>query len=388
MKSIHLASGAVDALLAEVRAAVPVLAAHAEATDEASRVSSESVEALRAAGVFALTTPREFGGWEADLVTTVQVLSELGRGCPSSAWVAAVSTEAKTHFSRLMPDDVKAEFYADPHVRLCTVGTPAGAVEVPGGARITGRWSYASGAEDAQWACVGVVLQSGDAPPRVAGALVPTSELDIERTWRTAGMRGTGSHTLVAADVFVPTARLLEIPAGANGAPDLTLGRPLSFVAGGIQLAAPLAGAARGALEAAGSLLSKRKPPMTAHESLAELPAARNLFAEAEYLVSSGCDRLLRLAERVQEQASEKSVSGTQRSAFRMELVAIVRQFIRAVDLLLDLSGSSGFALDSPVQRFWRDLNVGARHVQFTSYLTLENHGLEVTGAGEPLLPF
>lgn len=222
----------------------------------------------------------------------------------------------------------------------------------------------------------------------MAGALVPLSDLDIERTWRMVGMRGTGSHTLVADDVVVPAARLLEIPAGPGGAPDLTLGQPLAVVAAGIQLAAPLAGAARGALEAVESLVATRTPPMTALGSLAELPAARNAFAEAEFLVRSGDDRLLRLAERVRDAQSATAVASARRSALRMELVAVVRQFTRAVDLLLDLAGSSGFALERPVQRFWRDLHVGARHIQFTPYLTVENHGLEVTGAGAPLLPF
>ena len=136
------------------------------------------------------------------------------------------------------------------------------------------------------------------------------------------------------------------------------------------------------------AVLGIRKPPMTPYENLAVSTSARNMFAEAEYMVSSGHDRLIRLAEQVQElTSSEVMASDTQRSAFRMEIVAIVRQFRQAVDLLLDLHGSSGFALGRPLQRFWRDLNVGARHLQFTPYLTIENHGLVATGA-KPILPF
>ncbi len=60
-------------------------------------------------------------------------------------------------------------------------------------------------------------------------------------------------------------------------------------------------------------------------------------------------------------------------------------EFLRTVDLLLDLHDSSAFALDNPLQRFWRDLNVGACHAQLSTYLTTENHGLLVTGAGAPV---
>ncbi|WP_236795012.1 acyl-CoA dehydrogenase family protein [Amycolatopsis sp. GM8] len=387
MDSARLAPEMVEALVAKARAAVPVLAAHAAAAEERCRISPESTEKLRELGAFALTTPREFGGLGADLVTKVRVLSELGRGCPSSAWVAAVSAETKTTFSRLMPEEVLAEFYADPDVRLCGGSTPGQAVEVPDGVKITGRWAYASGAEDAQWAVAMVMFVAGDGSPRLAGALLPTSDLEIERTWQTAGMRGTGSHTLVADGVFVPTARVLEMPVDANGMPDPTFGKPLGLIAACPPTMAPLAGAARGALDTVEALLRKRKPPLGAYQDLTEMPAARNMFAEAEHLVSNGQDRLLALAERIQQLLDDERTSDVQPSVFRMEIVAIIGQFRRAVDLLLDLHGSSGFALSSPLQRLWRDLNVGARHAQFTTYLTVENRGLVATGAGAPILP-
>jgi alkylation response protein AidB-like acyl-CoA dehydrogenase len=41
---------------------------------------------------------------------------------------------------------------------------------------------------------------------------------------------------------------------------------------------------------------------------------------------------------------------------------------------LLDLNGASRFAVDNPLQRFWRDLHVGSRHVQFNPYLAPECH--------------
>ena len=195
---------------------------------------------------------------------------------------------------------------------------------------------------------------------------MPASELNVERTWRVAGLRGTGSHTFVADGVFVPAARVFEFPVGPGGALDITLGEPLSLVALGTVLAAPLAGAALGALDAVEGVLGKRKPPMAPYKDLAAAPSARNMFAEADHMVSSGHDRLIRLAGRIQELLPGEGIPAAQRSALRMEMVSILRQFLRAVDLLMDLHGSSGFALDSPLQRFWRDLNVGARHVQFT----------------------
>ncbi|WP_197375987.1 acyl-CoA dehydrogenase family protein [Mycolicibacterium baixiangningiae] len=89
---------ATEELVARARAAVPTLAAHAEQTERDLRVAPESAVAAAKVGAFALTTPRRYGGVDADITTTVRVLAELGRGCGSTAWVAAVSGDAKRMF--------------------------------------------------------------------------------------------------------------------------------------------------------------------------------------------------------------------------------------------------------------------------------------------------
>jgi alkylation response protein AidB-like acyl-CoA dehydrogenase len=119
-----------------------------------------------------------------------------------------------------MSQELLSEFYADPDTRLRGVGKPPGqGRRVADGLRISGRWPTASGCEDAPWALTPVMVSDGDGPPEEAAVLVPTSDLDIERTWDTVGMRGTGSHTLVAEDVFVPRSRVLTLPTGPETLP-------------------------------------------------------------------------------------------------------------------------------------------------------------------------
>ena len=48
-------------------------------------------------------------------------------------------------------------------------------------------------------------------------SLMPMSELSVEDTWHMAGMRGTGSNTIVARDVFVPEHRFLPYPPAFEG---------------------------------------------------------------------------------------------------------------------------------------------------------------------------
>src|SRR3546814_5288212 len=42
----------------------------------------------------------------------------------------------------------------------------------------------------------------------------------------------------------------------------------------------------------------------------------------------------------------------------------IIELVHRSVETLMFISGSSAFALDKPISRFWRDIHVGLRHIQ------------------------
>jgi alkylation response protein AidB-like acyl-CoA dehydrogenase len=70
-----------------------------------------------------------------------------------------------------------------------------------------------------------------------------------------------------------------------------------------------------------------------------------------------------------------------------MRINSVVRRCQDGVNLLLDLNGTAGFALDNPLQRFWRDLHVGSRHLQFNPYLALENHARQLADADTAAAP-
>lgn len=53
-----------------------------------------------------------------------------------------------------------------------------------------------------------------DAPADPMWCVLPASELTLEKTWCTVGMRGTGSDTWIGDDVFVPD--YLVMPVGTT----------------------------------------------------------------------------------------------------------------------------------------------------------------------------
>jgi alkylation response protein AidB-like acyl-CoA dehydrogenase len=362
-------------LLGRARVARVVLAANAAATETAGRPTADSIAAAREAGAFALTTPRRFGGLDADNRTMVRVLAELAAGCPSTSWIAAVSATAKSMFTDWMTPEAQEALYADPHALFCGTAMPSGrARTVDGGIRISGRWSYASGCLDAPWAMVGAGVLDDEQASYPHLVLLPTTELTVDRTWDgVAGLRGTGSHTLVAEEVFVPDPFRMAPPTASDGAAP---GSRMLQVQ--LHTVSPLLGAAEGALDAVRPLMTSERPVFgTAYRRRTDSPLARHWFAEASQLIDTAGQRLLRVADALDATRGAR-LSPVEHARHRMQLMAAVDECRRAVDKLLDLHGSSAFASDNQLARFWRDLAVGSRHGAINPYVAADDYGRDL----------
>ena len=373
---------AIEELVARARAAVPTLAAHADQTERNVRVAAESLFAATQVGAFAMTTPSRYGGLDVDTLTMARVLIELGRGCGSTAWFAGNSCSAKRIYRPFLSETASEELFADPNVRLCGSDLPHGrSTEVAGGFTVSGRWGYASGCEDAAWALVGAPVYDGDqmreerkGPLESTAFLIPTSSLRIAHTWDVVGLRGTGSHTLIAEDVFVPASHVVRLDAS-------DFQRTGQLVAATVVSFAPLLGVAQAALDLVTSILGERRPPMSAYANLTESPQARHTFAEASLLIGDAHRRVCDVATTVDGVRPEQhGLTATEESRLRLDVVTAARQCRHALELLLDLHGSSSFSASNPLQRMWRDLAVGTRHGGMTSYLADENYARAVVG--------
>lgn len=153
------ASGSVSSaeLVSRALTLVPVLRTNAEWTERERRIAPENLERLRGSGLLRLTTPSERGGFGASIRTQVEVGLALGRGCPSTAWVAGIFNGVRP-MTLLLSDAAREEFYREgPDVTVCSVASVHGeAVRTEGGVRFSGTWAAASGCEDARWALLGI----------------------------------------------------------------------------------------------------------------------------------------------------------------------------------------------------------------------------------------
>ncbi|RZB13716.1 oxidoreductase [Streptomyces sp. F001] len=362
------------------------------ARGESERVlPTEVVDALTEAGVFRLLTPRRYGGYETDLRTLTEVSEALGEGDGSAAWVGMIIS-VTNWLACLFPDKAQEEvFGADPDARVTGVAAPAGMGErVPGGWRVSGRWSYNSGSPHATWAAVGALLKDDDgAVTDQALVLIPASDLDVEDTWHTAGMKATASNTLTGRDVFVPEHRVLSVPAAAEGVyPRASRDETLYGSTFGpmllLCLVGPLLGLGKAALNVVVEAAAAKPLSFTVHSRQADSVGVQLQTAEAALKLETACLHTYRAVDEVDRAASSGApLDYAARAHVRARAGFAAQQVLEAVGTLLNVHGASSFADAGPLQRIWRDANVAARHAGLVPAVGLEVYGKSLLGVSE-----
>jgi len=378
-------------LVAAAAELVPLLKSHSRWQEEHRRLHDESVAALSAAGMFRLRLPARYGGFESDSRTIVDVIAELARGDGSAAWVAAVNG-ITTWMAALLPDEVQDEVFGAGDVRLCgTLSPTAMCTPVNGGLVLNGKWGFISGAHHSQWQ---VVVAMAPAPGPDAGlwpimAVVPMSHLQIFDDWDTSGLRGTGSVSTIAQDVFVPQQRILPLPAvlaeqyaSATNAASPVYRTPLLPTAAGPVVGA-IVGMAKAARDEFFDRLSGRKITYTAYESQQDAPLTHLQVADATMTI----DEAEFHAHRLADQLDTKAIDGTQwtleeRARARADMGRACRLVKSAVDALNLASGGSSIYSHVPIQRIARDVHAVNMHALMHPDTNDELYGRILCGLG------
>ncbi|MFE6779856.1 acyl-CoA dehydrogenase family protein [Streptomyces sp. NPDC057702] len=362
------------------------LAEDSAEADRERRLSLSTVSALRDAGLFRVMTPKRWGGHAADARTLLAVTSELGRGCASAAWVVGV-LNAGNAATGLFPARAQEEVWARrPDAAVALVLAPTATAEpAPGGLRVSGRWAYASGSAHCDAAVVAVPRPGAPDGSDVRLALLPAHEVSVVDTWRVVGMRGTGSGTVRAEDVFVPEHRLLPLATALDGAPSGARGAAgrRGGIAGVLltSLVGSLLGAARAALEHVREAAPGRGVAASRYGRRGESVPFQLALAEAAGTLDTAhfhADRMARVSDELAERGAPPDLAA--RARVRADAARAARACREAVETLLDAHGAAAFAEASPLQRIWRDIGVGSRHAAFGVGVPEEMYGRALLG--------
>jgi alkylation response protein AidB-like acyl-CoA dehydrogenase len=327
---------------------------------------------LREAGCYRMVIPHALGGLQVDPLTYLRVVELLAAGCGSVGWNIANNGIVQL-ITLGLPKEGTEEIHAKgPQIGAGTAVQGGGtAVAVPGGYRVTGRWSFGSGSPEASW-MLGSFQILDDGKPRVGADGRPAfwrgffarAEVEIvPGSWDVAGLRGTGSFDWTVDDVFLPERRTM-VHAGApldnqwNRWPGVTYALPAQCWVGPHH-SAVITGIARAGIDALVELAGGKQPRGRPAGLLCESPQVQDAVGRADATLNAGrAYRTAMITELWNTIAGGHDTTLEQRARCRLASTYAADSARQAMDLTYRHGGSTSFKRDSRLAECWRDLQV------------------------------
>lgn len=351
-------------LLQRARRLLPRLAERAADATGSRRLPPETIAEYHDAGILRVLQPRRFGGMQGRFSLFSRIAEELSWGCASSGWVYAVLAEHQWILAQY-PERAQIDVWGDDELAVASSSLAPRAKAEPvatGGWRLSGRYTFSSGCDYAQWAIIGAFLSEMGDPRHIAYLLVPLAETEIVDDWHVLGLAGTGSKSLVLRDVFVPEHRCVMVadlfagtPPGADIHPDYPVLRaprgylvsfslPTVCIALGGRALDVVCRALPGRLSRGVTKLAESEVvQMHLGEAAAAIDAATTLLHHGRDLTTAEVDTGRRIAP-------------TEALRMRRDMVWAQHQVGWALERLCELSGARWVYDSDPLQEIRRDV--------------------------------
>ena len=357
-----------EELVQRARTMIPVLRQRADACEKARMVPPETIAEFEAAGFYNIVRQREFGGYEMSPHVFYRILHELGRGCPSSAWVMMVTGIHNWELAIFGEKSSHDLWDTNPSAKTSSSYHPWGTAEpVEGGYRLNGTWKFSSGCDHCSWAILGGFVPADNPTGKdLRVFLVPRTDYQISDTWFTFGLQGTGSKDVVLKDVFVPSHRTHSLGdcftmAGQAKLPPTfrtSFGNTFSFAVSSV-----LIGIAQGAIDIFIEQMGSRKNTLDGSKSNLS-PYVRDRLARASSNVRGAKARLAQVMREMETKIEAgEQITLEERAQYKWDAARMGRDCEEAVISLYKSTGARGLLLSNPMQRHLRDVLAGANHI-------------------------
>jgi 3-hydroxy-9,10-secoandrosta-1,3,5(10)-triene-9,17-dione monooxygenase len=364
-----------DEAMRRAREIVPLLRSRAQGCEDARVLLPENEKLLHETGLFRYHQPRRFGGMELPFVAVVDIVAELARGCPSTAWNVGNLGCHHWILGYYEPETQHEIWDANPDVLIASsIALAAGrGRRVAGGFEVSGRWPFSSGVDNSDWNMLAVtVYDDAKTPIDWRLCVVPKSDYKVIDTWYAMGMVGTGSKDIEVKEIFVPERRALELTKCRGGLehPGAKLNAgPLFRVpivaSAGHPLSATALGTAEGAYEHVREVFLKRIGTYTGAK-VSDFQAVQVKLARARCLIDSARYLMRESAIAFQDFAEESSVPDLEtKLRYRAQNAFAVAQAREAVETLWSFYGANAIYTRDPLQRYLRDVQAASQHFSF-----------------------
>ena len=383
-----------EVLIARARDLIPLLQEAGPGHDASKRISNDVAARLRGAGFFKICQSTENGGYGMRPSVLWRVTREIARGDSATAWILSL---AGLHpwMAGMFPLRAQDEVFPGGRdaMVISLTGNVGRGIEASwdnGDYVVTGKWTYASGIDNADWAAVLVEVPASDGAKELRLLLVPQSSFRIDdESWNVFGMKGTGSKDVFLENERIPAYRsLLWTDVQRSQVPGTERNRGVMYRMPHTSLfvmsvAAAIASVAAGPLDIYIATVRKRIPaglnaPQTEDRfSLAELGKAAAKIEWAFNQLMHDVDEMWDLAEAGSEFTPE------QRTRYRTNGPLICDTALAACDDLVRNLGGSLLPV-GPLERYFRDLHSMASHFLMQVNPAAELHGRALLGLPLP----
>lgn len=383
-----------DALVEKARSLRAFLQSEAPEGEKRRNPTPAVDKVLKEEGFLRMLLPERLGGLGFSPTDFARVQIEMAKGDPAVSWVIQI-VNGTSWITSLATDSVQDAVFGNGPQAVCGAYNPPGkARKVDGGWIINGRWPYMSGSRQSTWAQQGVVLEGYDGPvvPGISMCYLPMDSMTIEDTWFVSGMQGTGSDTAVADNVFIPEGQLVLMDERAGqidptkrhfGAPsDLLPAVPVVRTTG----IAQLIGAVEAMLEIVVAEAAKKPVLTTFITPRTNSGAYMRDLGEAAAMIATAKLILFDLTAKLDRVGAGEPFSLEEKARHRAGGAQMIELVHGASESLMFQAGSSAFALDKPINRYWRDVSMAVRHIQNIPTIGYEIFGRNLAG-GDAISP-
>lgn|SRR5512134_1241546 len=367
------------------REIVPVLLERAQKCEDARVLLPENEKLLHETGLFRFHQPKRFGGMELPFVAVVDIVSELARGCPSTAWNVGNLGCHHWILGYYEPETQHELWDQNPDVLIASsIALAAGrGRKAKDGFVVSGRWPFSSGVDNSDWNMLAVTIYDEEKAVDWRLCLVPKSDYKVIDTWYAMGMIGTGSKDIEVKEVFVPERRALALArcrgglehpgARFNSGP---LFRVPIVASAGHPLSATALGTAEGAFEHVLQTFKTRVGTYTGAK-VSDFQAVQVKLARARGLIDSA--RYLMRESALVFQHNE-NLALEEKLRLRAQNALAVAQAREAVETLWSFYGANAIYTRDPLQRYLRDVQAASQHFSFNFDIAGSAYGTVALG--------
>ncbi|BCH25389.1 acyl-CoA dehydrogenase family protein [Mesorhizobium sp. L-8-3] len=339
-----------------VRELLPGFAKRADAHDAGDRFVAENYAALKDAGLVETGVPVELGGGGAEIAELCEMLRTMAHGCASTALAFSMHTHQVAipawrwrHQKVAAVEPLLRRVATDRIILLSSggsdwIGGSGKAERVEGGYRVTARKVFTSGAEAGDLLMTGAITeQDGTRMVIHFGLPMKAETVKIVDTWRTLGMRGTGSNDVVVDGHFIPDAAVALSRKAGEWHPLFQVIATTAFPL----IYAVYLGVAQSARDIAIGLAAGKQP----NHHLTELAGRMETTLRAAQIAHRHMVEVVERNNPSAESVNEVMIGRT----------LVAQNAIQAVEFAMELAGGAGFYRANGLERCFRDIQ-GARY--------------------------